>query len=165
MTNFFQINVDTSFASAVFLQVMSNLDPGSIGVWLQDVADPYVRERIQDRFTNEGDDVVGAWSPLSPATDSIRASKGFPPAHPINVRTGYMRGFLVGTDGDVAVLPGGAQLTNPGNGAGPLTQQKIAAAQGGKSYPRTPPRPVLGLNAADALFIHAGLTKHILSGI
>lgn len=167
MTAFFRIDitVDAAQTQRIFTGLARNLLNQNIEDWLRDEIDPYIRGRIERRFANQGDDVVGAWLPLAPATERIRAAKGFPPSYPINERTHYMRDWLVGYEGDVTATAVDVTLTHPAQAAAPLTQQKIATAQGGKSYPQTPPRPVIGVNRVDNDFIHNALIQHLFRGL
>lgn len=159
------ITVDKDNVGHIFSTLSGNLMGGSISVWLRDEVDVYLRRRMEQRFTGEGDDVVGKWLPLASATEKIRAAKHFPPAHPINERTHYMRDWLTGYDGQIQATGVDVTLTQPGQVAAPLTQQKINTAQHGKSYPQTPPRPVIGVNSADSDWIQNSLVHYMFSGI
>lgn len=134
-------------------------------MFLEDIVEPYISERIARRFYGEGDDVSGPWAPLKRTTEAIRSAKGFPPAHPINVRTSMMENFLTTNRGTVRSSTVDASLTHPDASKDPLMDQKIRAAQGGKSYPRTVPRPVIGLNEFDNLMIQSSLIRYMFSGL
>lgn len=163
MTGFYiDIEVEDSDFQAAMALLNFRTSPAGISAFLATVADPYVRARISQRFASEGDDVSGRWHPLTRATESIRTSKGFPPAHPINVRTGKMESFLVNTPGDIKPNPIGATLEHP-RPTDPLTQQKINVAQRGKSRPQTPSRPVLGYNENDLLFFTSSLAAWLIA--
>jgi hypothetical protein len=110
-----------------------------------------MRERVQDRFAAEGDTTVGAWSPLSTATENIRSSMGFPPDHPINERTGLLRGWVERSH-VVTPMATGAELQMPGPFPSALMETKFRRAQqgkakgGSKEAKRTmPARPVLAI--------------------
>lgn len=123
---------------------------------------PYLRGRAERRFENEGDDVVGKWQELSAATQEWRENGGFVPDHPINRRTGELEEYIVGAPVGVFMTPGGASLTYPKD---PPTnrglQRKMETAQKGRGYPRTPARPVIGMNEADLAFMTTGLTLYL----
>ena len=123
------------------------LNPVALVAFLEGSVDPHLQRRAADRFAAEGDDVVGAWAPLKPATVAIRGS-----AHPINVRTGEMIDYITQSDGDALPTPFGATLTSPG-GAPPTGDllDKVRTAQQGDN--RTVPRPVLGLNHNDLTYV------------
>jgi hypothetical protein len=157
--------VDHGAVDAMMRTLQYNMSNVGLSVFLEDVADPFVRRRVAERFTGEGDDAVGSWAPLSPATQTIRASKGFPPAHPINQRTHAMRDWLVHNDGEVRFNAAYVSLLYPGPTTSGTMDEKIRTAQMGKGNPRTPPRPVLGLNETDNLFIQAELVMFLLSGM
>lgn len=130
--------------------------------FLQQQVVPWLRSRAGARFAAEGDDVSGPWTPLSRATQMIRAKKGFPPAHPINKRTGEMEGFLLRADGQIRGSAGYASLNWPGNsGRTRNIDQKIRTAQG--MTVGTPARPVLGLGQPDDIFINSQLLSYLLS--
>lgn len=128
-----------------------------LALFLGTVVGPYLQERAQARFQNEGDDVTGPWLPLSPATVSIREATGHPGEHPINRRTGELEEWV--TQGDTFAYPvgAGATLKYPGRDASGTLKSKVETAQRGKKSPLTPPRPVLGVNETDLLFITAAL--------
>lgn len=157
------VQVDPISAVGLIQGIHDRLSGPQLEKFLNDQIDEWVRDRISRRFAGEGDDVTGAWAPLLPATESIRASRGFPPAHPINQRTHMLRDWLVGTAGDVKVTGTGATYEHPGPTSG-VMEQKLQTAQAGKGFPRTVPRPVLGLNEVDDLYIQFELTKFLLSG-
>lgn len=158
---YFDVN-EAQFAGAVAL-LSQRLSSAGLALFLKTVVDPFIRNRIEQRFTAEGDDVTGKWHPLTVATALIRAEKGFPPDHPINVRTGYMRRFLVNTPSDVRPAGPMVTLTHPPSDADGLMALKLSTAQAGKSRPQTPARPVMGLNTNDALFITSELTAYLIA--
>lgn len=129
------------------------LSPSGLTGFLLATVDPFIRARTASRFGSEGDDVSGAWQPLEKATELIRAGAGFPPAHPINERTGRLRATLVGRPGDAKPNGFGANLTYPGPIGDASFWDKMETAQGGSTNPPTPPRPVIGLNENDMLFV------------
>jgi hypothetical protein len=144
--------------------LMERLTVG-LEVWMRDHLVYWLLYRVNRRFVNEGDDASGPWQPLSPATEAIRASQGYSPAHPINVRSGELRNFLLGNRGDVTGLGGGFQLTYPGNTGSGLDQEKLQTAQRGKPQPNTPERPVLALGVEDYNQIHEDLADYLTQGL
>jgi hypothetical protein len=130
-------------------------------------ATAYMRDRINRRFADEGDDVVGRWADLRPATQNIRARQGFGARHPINVRTGQMFRFIKTTrvSGTTLTMPG----TNP---TGQMRKKLMTAAVGGfapgrkRFVPMAPtvPRPVLGMNDRDRAAVETRLLKWINEG-
>lgn len=142
------------------------LNPVAIAGFLGAVIDPYVQERAENRFRNEGDDVVGKWTPLSPATEAIRSSQGYGGAHPINKRTGELERYIT-SRGFVTPHPFGATLDAPGKSPGnrELRNKVKVAQQGDPSFGRgVPARPVMGLNWNDMGFILSALAFHVKSG-
>lgn len=126
--------------------------------WLDNEAMDWLQQRGQDRFAAEGDDASGDWEPLKPATRKIRHDSGYPPSHPINVRSGDLRDFLLGDDGAITPLGAdGARLTWPGTAPSGLTKEKLRVAQRGDKFGNnnlfpqtfTPARPVLALSELD----------------
>lgn len=129
-----------------------------LATFLGTTVGPYLRERAEDRFAMEGDDVTGPWAPLSDVTVAIREGTGFPGAHPINRRTGELEEWV--TQGNYFAYPVGpdmASLRFPGSDPSPSVKRKLDTAQRGKTSPTTPPRPVLGVNEKDLLFVTAAL--------
>lgn len=124
---------------------------------------PYLRERTQQRFANEGDDVTGPWAPLHPATVAIRESLPYQIGgeHPINRRSGELEDWV--TQGNYFPYPTGvgATLQYPkGKPSGELLD-KLKTAQGGRANPKTVARPVLGVNEKDLLFVTAALAAAV----
>lgn len=167
MATGFQIvfDVDRAGATAVTAELMHRLEAQELVDFLRQKIEPYVKLRIEGRFASEGDDVTGAWDPLKVATQLIRASHGFPPDHPINVRTSRMKDFLLLSPADIKVQGPEVQLTHPGPTGDRSLQEKIQTAQSGASSPNTRPRPVLGLNENDLLFITSELAAYLVDGI
>ena len=83
--------------------------------YLQDYADPILRQSTEARFASEGDATTGPWAALSEATVSIRQSLGYEGAHPINVRTGAMKRHLVDDPPRISVHTIGATMWSPGD--------------------------------------------------
>lgn len=167
MTGFFvTIETDRSQVDKIMQTLEQRVNPVGLTLFLQTVVDPFLRNRIDQRFGSEGDDVTGTWHPLAQATQMIRAAYGFPPDHPINKRTGQLHAQLVGAQSDVKANGMGATLEHPPPGAlSSVTAKKLATAQGGSSSPRTPARPVLGVNENDLLFVTSSLAAWLTKDI
>lgn len=150
---------DTEELEAVLQKLTVKLSPPGLMGFLATMVDPWLRMRTDNRFASEGDDVTGNWHPLTLATQMMRIQGGFPPSHPINVRTGKMRDFLTGMASDVKPNGIGATLTYPGPVGDPELNEKIKTAQMGKTArsQKTPARPVVGVNENDMLFITSEL--------
>lgn len=134
--------------------------------FLRDHVDPMLRRRTADRFASEGDEMSGPWAPLADATVRIRGS-----AHPINVRTGAMRGHLVNTPPRIVTHSLGATMWSPGPSGSVEMDKKVKTAQIGGQTPEgrnVPPRPVLGVDERDAELVLVEmaqyLAKHVASG-
>lgn len=140
------------------------LNPVAIAGFLGATVDPYLRSRIRDRFQDEGDDVVGKWLPLASATVEIRSSQGYGGAHPINRRTGRLEEYIAGSPNQITIHSLGATLTLPGNRPSGELKKKVETAQKGRENPRTPPRPVLGMNEKDLAFTLTALAIYIQTG-
>lgn len=157
-----RFEIDTSDVQ----ELLENLDtahsPTALAAFMRGTVGEYLQQRAKNRFRQEGDDVSGPWAPLSGTTEQFRASAGYPPDHPINHRTGRLEHYITGTKvGAAATATGGAILTFPASPPRGETAQKLATAQFGKTRPRTPPRPVLGINEADVTFATLALHHYI----
>lgn len=140
----------------------SALSPLGMQIFLNGRIGPFLRKRAADRFKNEGDDAVGRWRQLSTVTNEWREFYGFPPAHPINRRTGALEAYITGAASDVKSGPGWSMLTYPDTPPGSKwTAEKLRTAQRGKEYPNTTSRPVLGMGEVDLSFTLTQLALHI----
>lgn len=157
--------VDRQHLDLVLGSLAAKLSPPGLASFLDMIVDPFIRERINQRFAMEGDDVSGAWHPLSAATQHIRASYGFPAAHPINVRTGELRDWLVNTPSDIKVSGFTAEANHPPPTTDSVMNTKLVTAQSGKAHPKTPARPVIGLDENDLLFVTSSLVAYISEGM
>lgn len=146
---------------AMLAHLQNKLSPPNLGAFLLGQVDPYLRARADARFQSEGDDVTGKWAPLEQATEMIRASQGFPAAHPINERTGELRDYLANAPSAVSMNVIGTTLTYPGAAPSGELADKMATAQAGRSYPETVARPVLGMNHNDLTAVLTMLSLEI----
>lgn len=163
-TNVDMIYVDPQDAVARMYRIGNRLSMLGLQSFMHGVVVPWLQMRAADRFANEGDDAVGQWTPLKQATMYLRMNQGFPAAHPINVRTGQMRNFILGAHGNVTAAPGVASLNWPGpTGRVKSIDEKIRTAQMGKPNPATVARPVLGVSMTDTIFVMAATTAYVVS--
>lgn len=162
----FQADVDMVLDASDAVRVMAILDvrlrAAGLEAFMQNTAVPWLQRRAAKRFGSEGDDASGKWMPLRKATEHFRSKAGFPPAHPINVRTLQMFDFITSADGSISGGPGYASLNWPGaRGRGQELAAKIRTAQGLTAG--VVARPVLGLSQTDDIFISARLLVYLLS--
>ena len=168
MTAEFSIWLETkqSNVEEMLLRLDTALDPRAVAGFLTGSIDPYLRSRAAARFQGEGDDVVGEWAPLAPATEAIREQAGYGASHPINVRTGELEDYIVNSPNRIDITPGGADLVLPGTApSGELAKKVRTAQQGNETGPITPARPVLGMNERDLAFIMFALMEYIETGV
>lgn len=141
------------------------LQSTGLALFLGEEVGPYLRERAQARFKGEGDDVVGKWAPLKPATRMIRANNpNWPvgPDHPINVRTGELEDWVTQSAWDAHPTGMGATLKYPSKNPTGELRKKVVTAQKGKAFPSTVARPVLGVNPADLVFVTTRLAFYLI---
>lgn len=136
------------------------LSPVGLETFMKQIVEPWLQSRARDRFQDEGDDAVGAWLPLKPATVAIRSQR-WGGEHPINRRTGELENYITQSTANVAPLGAGVVLTYPGDKATGELIKKVETAQVGRIAPSTMPRPVLGMNETDLTVVLGGLAKFI----
>lgn len=162
-----QIIGDDAGVARMLKHLDTAMNPLAIAEFLGIKIGPYLQERAKQRFKHEGDDVVGSWAPLKPATQDIRRlgreSQGWDvgDAHPINQRTHKLERYITGNAGSVNAHSLGATLTFPKKSAAKGLRDKMSTAQMGRNRPPTVARPVLGMNEADLLFVITQLAFHI----
>lgn len=137
------------------------VDPAHMLLFMGGMVTPYIEARIASRFSNEGDDVSGKWAPLKETTQHIRETEGYGPDHPINVRSGAMKEWLLSNPPDLTTNGLEAIMAFPGGNPSQSVENKLETAQRGSSNPETVPRPVLGLNSADAAFVLMALSEWV----
>lgn len=163
----FDIVGDTAGVQAMLNHLDTAISPTGLMFFLTGTVGPWIRERAKDRFESEGDDVVGKWAPLAPATQEIRSRGEWPvgPTGPINKRTGELEAYVTGSDALVTGHSLGATLTFPGKRTSKRSiKTKMETAQKGRAKPRTPARPVLGLNEKDLSYVITMLAFHVQGG-
>jgi hypothetical protein len=161
----FTITLDDSRVMEQLDSIELMISESSLENFLSNVAVPYLQDRVDQRFANEGDDVVGQWKDLAGATISIRQSLGYPGDHPINQRTGEMLDYLDTNQGEISAAPGDIRVTYPGGSMSVEVQQKLMTAQFGRDTPKTPKRPVLGINQIDAVDLTDDLSRYLIGGL
>lgn len=153
-----QIIGDDKGVQRLLNRLETGFSPLAMAGFLGATVGPYLQERAKARFRNEGDDVSGKWQPLKDATAEIRKNGPWNvgPYHPINVRTHDMENYVTGSAGDAIMAGPVAQLTypDPKRNVGTLLPEKMRVAQrGNPANPKTPARPVIGLNVNDLTFV------------
>lgn len=155
-----QIIGDQRGVDAMLAKVNFAISPVGLSTFMKAHVEPWLQGRAQERFTNEGDDAVGGWAPLEPATQLIRGQR-YGAEHPINRRTGELENYITQTPADVAQIGVGVVLTYPGTKTSGELTKKVETAQVGRAQPRTVPRPVLGMNETDLAAVLGGLARFI----
>jgi len=161
--------IDFADTLADLTRVEELLSPVGMAYFMTTEVGPYLRERAKYRFEAEGDDVSGQWAPLSPVTQSIRESNpDWPvgPSHPINKRTGELEYYVTQSTPETFPTTLGATTRYPGRApSGGELKSKMETAQRGRAQPKTVPRPVLGVNETDLLFVMTRLTFWLGGGV
>lgn len=165
VNSFLVIDVDDLDLVNQLMALKHRLSDDGLEEFLEDLVDPYLKDRASARFANEGDDAVGRWLPLSATTEQIRLALGYGGAHPINQRTRDLMTYILTSGPETSMTADGMELKFPADGADALIQEKIRTAQTGKPIPMTPPRPVVALAERDATDITTLLSDYILDGL
>lgn len=156
---------DAQYVNAMIQHLDLKLSASGMTAFLSATVFPYLKTRAKQRFQGEGDDAVGKWTPLAPATEIIRQSMGYGGAHPINVRSGELERYITQGSAQAAVraTPDGALLQHPANPPQGKLKSKLATAQRGdpKFGRGVPARPVLGMNETDLGFVLAELAFYV----
>lgn len=165
---------DIGPTDAELSRLMSRLRSSSLRTFMQDKVRPFINQRTIERFESEGDDASGKWEQLQLTTGRIRMFQGFPPLHPINVRTGQLRAFVTTSSRVSNVGRYGASATFPGKLPSGELRHKLEIAQMGGRGRNThsrqgpnraaPPRPVLALGFVDQQFVGYSLLDWIKVG-
>lgn len=162
------IEADFSQVTRMITRLEAKLVSPALALWLDTRIEPYLRARAENRFAVEGDTASGKWAPLLPSTELIRIAQGYPPAHPINKRTGALEAYITKTPGKALPFGYGAALRFPGkrptNSPKNPLRDKVAVAQTGGTGARnrraTVPRPVLAMNENDLEYILVMLSRY-----
>jgi hypothetical protein len=158
---YWAIHEDDVVAAITKMELL--LGPDGLAGFLGTSVGPYLRERTENRFVNEGDDVTGPWAPLHPATVAIREASFYNIGgeHPINRRSGELEDWV--TQGNYFPYPTGvgASMQYPSKEPSGELRDKLTTAQKGRANPNTVARPVLGVNEKDLLFVMAALAAAV----
>lgn len=162
----FHMTIETTDLERLMLRLETSLSAIGLSTFLTGAVLPWLRERAESRFTSEGDDVSGRWVPLAPSTQDIRSRGdwGVGSSHPINKRTGDLEDYITRSGSTILPWSEGAILVYPDKPPGPVMETKVRTAQSGKSHPRTPARPVLGLGERDMVFVMQALSVFVSTG-
>jgi len=153
--------VDAEWPMADVTQVTRRLSGASLSEFMMREVSPFLRKRASIRFAVEGDHASGAWDPLGYMSQKNRILLGFGAEHPINVRTGDLRDWVLGNYGEITkVTEGSTELTWPGETSGEL-DEKFTTAQVGKGTPPTQARPVAAADELDLAWILSGIQEWI----
>lgn len=97
------LQFDDKSIKRVIKAAIRAIEPQGISEFNNVVAAPLLQLYAKNRFENEGQNTlgtaVGKWDPLRPYTQQDRKMHGFPPKHPINVRTGGLKDWITGAPG------------------------------------------------------------------
>lgn len=169
-----EISVETSDVERLLTSAELALSPIGMKRFVDTWAADYFRERAKRSFDTESDPATGVWKPLGQAANNLREYDGFPPAHPINVRTGELRSWLVNSRGTSLVLGSTVEYWFPELIApsGPA-EAKLHTAQLGRPtgynwlFPghATPARPVTSITGGDVGAVLLGMVDHLYDTI
>lgn len=161
-----QFWIDEDSATTAITALERVLSGPSLVQFMKADVEPWLRMRARRRFANEGDEVVGQWAPLRPATHQYRRAQGFGEDHPINERTGHLLGLVTRGLNEIRSTPESAVIFMPGRGGTWLDKKKFRTAQQGSRGPRnTVARPVLALGTADLVHTLTDLSLYITEGV
>lgn len=161
MMSSIDVEVDSAQAERMIAILQRRTASSGVRSFLRWTVRPFLLTRIATRFATEGDDASGKWVQLAHNTGLIRARKGYPAYHPINIRTAGMIAHLM-----TSYRVTGSTLTLPGTLGGATLAKKIATAQigGGTGKTPAPPRPVLAVNDQDSHFVIRSFQKFLQTG-
>lgn len=148
------VTIETSDLEATLTRLETSISPMGLSIFLIGGVLPWVKQRAQERFANEGDDVSGKWAPLEPSTQEFRANGpwGVGPSSPINRRSGDLEEYITKSNSTIIAAVDSAVMVYPDAApTGPL-KEKVETAQSGKAKPKTTARPVLGLSEVDMVY-------------
>ena len=161
-----QMTGDAKQVAHMLNRLYVSIDPTMLTLFLGSTVETYLTKRAQNRFRSEGDSAVGGpWEQLHEATWAYRSAQGYGSQHPINIRTGEMENYIVGTPGRAYPHSLGATLIYPGTPPKGELKKKVETAQIGRSArPVTDPRPVLGMDETDLTAVLTSLSLYIARG-
>lgn len=165
-----EMELDSQDFDAMFTRIYDSISDNALVIFMNGVMGPELRKRAASRFANEGDDASGPWASLGYVSQKIREwgiqkghYPGISPQHPINQRTGELKTFVTGAQGDVILNSGGVSLAFPGIGQpSPRITKKLKTAQHGTA--RGPKRPVLAVSGTDMAIFESELMSWVIKG-
>lgn len=161
----FAVSVHDKGVQQSLMNLIMLLSPAGATVFLSSTIAPYLAKRGKERFQAEGDDVTGPWAPLKPATVMMRQQAGYGGEGPINRRTGELEAWIVQDSGFSYPTGFGASMRFPGRKPQGELKKKVETAQSGRTSPHTVPRPVVGVNENDLLFLMAAMELAVETAI
>lgn len=161
-----EVTIDTVDLEATLVRMETSLSPIGLSIFLIGGVLPWVKERAQARFTDEGDDVSGKWAPLETSTQEFRTNGpwGVGASSPINKRSGDLEDYITKSNATLATGADSAYMVYPDRAPTGALDEKVRTAQSGKDKPKTPPRPVLGLNETDLAYTMQILQFYVENG-
>jgi hypothetical protein len=123
-----------------------------------------LQQRTMSRFVSEGDSASGSWAPLKRSTERWRFKQGYPPKHPINIRTTNMLTWA--TNQPVKVVSPSEGLTFVTYPAKQPTGNMLRAvntAQKGRGT--APPRPIFAVDEVDMRRFITSLNDFVRRGV
>lgn len=168
-TGYIDVDVlgDSTAVNAMLNRLQVQLSAPSLMLFLAGVVQPWLRERTEERFKDEGDADMGKWAPLQADTQRVRSGLDLPigPDHPINRRTGELQAFITGSQAKVVGATMGASMTWPGTVTTKRgIKTKLSTAQKGRANPKTIARPILNVTEADLAYTLTMLAFHVKGG-
>lgn len=162
----FRIKWDERQARLKLAALEVALSGAGMGAAIATKFSPHIQSVTEARFASEGDEAVGGtWRPLAPATSAMRAAQGYHPFHPINVRTGQMRGWATkGVFGGGVVAETSIKTMYPAaEPTGQLLNKMVIAQAGGKGMYGNPipARPVLAYGPKDMVALLGVMSHHL----
>jgi len=167
-TGAFAIEVDQTSVQQLLTMSQLAVSPPQLVIFLNRDVQPWLAERILERFAYNGIEVD--WLPLKESTLRIRHAMGQYDDWAINDRTSEMLEHLLGNH-ETSIDPLGASLAIPGDSGDEVMTKKLRTAQEGHTefnplmgdVTYTPPRPVLAISAYDEKAIMVMLMNHIMN--
>lgn len=151
--------VDSAAADAALERVAIATSAPSFIAFLAGDVEPLFHAIAQQNFDDEGTRDSG-WDDLKDSTVARRELYGFPPAHPINHRTGDLESYVL-EPGIIADEGKWATWLWPGASRDYALDKKYRTAQLGMKG--TVPRPIVEVNEEDFATIQEALHDHVLT--
>lgn len=142
--NVYDVEVESDDVEDMLDRVTLWMDDSHLSPFVREAFGDIMQESASDRFSTESSGGT-PWAPLKPATLRRRVEAGYPAAHPINVRSGKMRSFLIHSVPQGGSAGSEIEYSWPERATGEL-YMKILRAQG---WTRVDTRPVIDVDATD----------------